>query len=127
LALLRADLGLDWTPIDSRDLVAVLTPLSPHLIYFRQDDVDATIRTISAERGETWVASQTNWKLSSPYAVRRGLSGIDGLVTPYCVYRAITDQLFDDLEMAKLCIENSLRHWSSYVRLIDQTVLRIAP
>ena len=122
--LLEAELGLMTEYC--RKLVAVLAPLSPQLIYFRQDDVDASIRAISAQRGERWVAYQTNWKLSSPYAVRRGLTGIDGLVALYRAYRAMTDHLFDGLEMPKLCIENSLQEWWKYDRLIDQTVLRTA-
>jgi hypothetical protein len=110
-----------------RELVASIAPLSPHLIYFRQDDIDAAIRVISAQRGEAWVDYQVGWKLSSPYAVRRGLTGLDGLVTLYRAYRAMTDQLFNGLEMPKLSIENSLQEWSKYDRLIDQTVLRTAP
>jgi hypothetical protein len=108
-------------------LVAVLTPLRPKLIYFRQDDVDAAIRAISAERGETWVTYQTEWKLSSPYAVKRGLAGLDGLITLYRAYRAITDQLFDGLDMPKLCIEHSPREWSQHDRLVDEVVLQAMP
>lgn len=122
LFLLEADPSLITTYC--RELVAALAPLSPQLIYFIQDNVDAAIRTISAQRGETWVAYQTNWKLSSPYAVRRGLTGLDGLIALYRAYRALTDQLFEDLKMPKLHIENSLQEWSKYEALIDQVVLR---
>jgi hypothetical protein len=123
--LLEAEFGL--IAEYCRELVVSIAPLSPHLIYFRQDDVEAAIRVVSAQRGKAWLDYQTGWKLSSPYAVRRGLTGLEGLVTLYRAYRAMTDQLFNGLEMPKLCIENSLQEWSKYDRLIDQTVLRTAP
>lgn len=123
--LLEADLTL-MTEYCSK-LGAVIAPLNPYLVYFLQNDVEAAIRAISAERGHTWVDYQTSWKLSSPYAVRRSLTGLDGLIELYRAYRATTDQLFDSLELPKLSIENSLREWSKYDRLIDQTVLRTAP
>ena len=110
-----------------REIVGVLAPLSPHLVYFCQDDVDTAIRAISAERGTAWVDYQTNWKLTSPYAVRRSLTGLEGLIALYRAYRALTDQLFDGLAMPKLCIENSLREWSKYDRLIDQFLRRTLP
>lgn len=106
-----------------RNLVGVLARLRPKLIYFRQDDVDAAIRAICAKRGKSWVVYQTEWKLSSPYATRRGLAGLDGLIAAYRVYRTLTDQLFAGLEMPKLCIENSLQEWSKYDHLIDEAVL----
>ena len=110
-----------------REIVGSLTPLSPHLVYFRQDDVAAAIRAISAERGTAWVDYQTNWKLTAPYAVRRGLTGLDGLIALYRAYRALTDQLFDELDIPKLCIENSRREWPEYDRLIDQFLGRTPP
>lgn len=122
LFLLEADLNL--ITMYCRELVAALAPLSPQLIYFRQDNVDAAIRTVSAQRGETWVAYQTSWKLSSPYAVRRGLTGLDGLIALYRAYRVLTDQLFEDIEVPKLRIENSLQEWLKYEAMIDQVVLR---
>lgn len=92
LLLLEAD--VDLIAAYCREVVAVIKPLSPLLIYFHQDDVDSAIRAVSAQRGEKWVNYQVNWKLESPYASRRGLAGLDGLITLYRQYRALTDQLF---------------------------------
>lgn len=106
-----------------RNVCAVIAPCDPLLIYFRQDDVAAAIHTISAERGPAWVDYQTNWKLSSPYAGRRGLTGLDGLVAVYREYRALTDRLFTSLKIPKLRIDNTSGHWPEYYRLIDQAML----
>jgi hypothetical protein len=106
-----------------RESVAVIKPLSPLVVYFHQDDIDSAIRTISAFRGDTWVDYQINWKLTAPYAVRRGLRGLSGLITLYRDYRALTDQLFADLDIPKLSIENSRHEWGRYHHTIDRALM----
>ncbi len=80
LFLLDADIALIRGYL--RDVIATIKPLRPLLIYFHQDDVDQAIRTVSAERGDSWVTYQVNWKLTSPYAVRHGFAGLEGLIEP---------------------------------------------
>ena len=57
---------------------------------------------------------QVDWKLKGPYAMRRNLVGLEGLITLYQDYRRITDALFDRLTLEKMVIENSARDWARY-------------
>jgi hypothetical protein len=123
LLLLEAD--ADLIAAYCREVVAVIKPLNPLLIYFHQDDVDSAIRVVSAQRGEKWVNYQVNWKLTSPYASRRGLAGLDGLVALYRQYRALTDQLFADLDIPKISIENSRQQWAIYDDMIDRALMNV--
>jgi hypothetical protein len=120
LLLLEADMEL--IAAYCREVVAVIKPLRPLLIYFHQDDVDSAIRAVSAQRGDKWVNYQANWKLESPYARRRGLAGLDGLIALYRQYRALTDQLFADLDIPKISIENSRQQWALYDDIIDRAL-----
>jgi hypothetical protein len=106
-----------------RQTIAVIKPLKPLLVYFHQNDIDSAIRTVSTYRGESWVDYQLNWKLTSPYALRRGLKGLPGLITLYRDYRALTDQLFADLDIPKLGIENSRQAWARYHDIIDRALM----
>ena len=106
-----------------RDIVLVTTPLRPLLIYFHQTDVDKAIRLIGKERGEDWVNYQINWKLESPYAKRRGLMGVEGLISLYREYRTLTDQLFDNLDIPKISVETSGRDWAAYDGMIDHALM----
>ena len=121
LLLLEAD--RDLMAALCRDIVAVIKPLRPLLIYFHQDDVDSAIRRIATQRGQQWVDYQVDWKLGSPYAKRRGLTGLDGLIALYREYRALTDQLFAELDIAKICIENSRQDWAAYDDIIDRALM----
>ncbi|MDM0013857.1 hypothetical protein QTH87_15575 [Variovorax sp. J22P168] len=95
-----------------------IAPLHPLVVYLRQEDVERAVRTICAERGDAWVKYQVDWKLKGPLAVRRRLSGLDGLIALYEEYRTLTDALFDRLSLDKIVIENSERDWKRYDRQI---------
>lgn len=99
-------------------LVELIRPLRPLVVYFRQDDVDRAVRAICAERGEDWVSYQVDWKLKGPFAARRGLAGLEGLIALYQDYRAMTDLLFERLALDKLAIVNDERDWSRDLRQI---------
>ncbi len=102
-----------------RELARTIAPLAPLVVYFWQRDIDAAIRTVCAERGDDWVTYQTRWKLAAPYCVRRGLTGLDGLVALYRDYRQTTDALFEQLPLDKLSIENGDRDWAT----VEQRIL----
>ena len=106
-----------------RQILAVIRPLHPLLIYFRQDDIECALRVVSSQRGAAWVDYQTAWKLGSPYARRRDLAGLDGLITLYHDYRALTDHLFEGLDIPKIGIENSRYEWSTYDDVIDRVLM----
>lgn len=91
-----------------------IRPVSPLVIYLVQADVERAIRTVCAQRGDEWLQSQLDWKLAFPYALRRNLSGIDGLVALYRDYRRLTDRLFAALDADKLSIDTSAGDWPAY-------------
>ncbi|MDM0030275.1 hypothetical protein [Variovorax saccharolyticus] len=95
-------------------LAQLVGPLQPLVVHLRQESVERAVRTVCAERGEAWVKYQVDWKLKGPYAVRRNLVGLDGLIALYQDYRLMTDALFDRLTLDKMVIENSERDWARY-------------
>lgn len=101
-----------------RTVEEIIRPLAPLLIYLYQEDVGRAIRTIAARRGDAWVKYQVDWKLQAPYARRRGLSGLEGLIALYREYRRLTDELYAALDLAKLAIENSRQTWTIYYERI---------
>lgn len=95
-------------------LTQLISPLHPLVVYLRQESVERAVRAVCAERGDAWVKYQVDWKLKGPYAVRRNLAGLEGLIALYQDYRLMTDALFDRLTLDKMAIENSERDWARY-------------
>ncbi len=114
------NMPLDAIAQNVRDLVEVIRPLNPLIVYFHQADVDQAIRLTAAERGdELGVRYQVDWKLKFDYAVERGLEGLEGLSRLYVDYRTLTDQLFAQLTVDRIAIENSRRDWPAYYTRIE--------
>lgn len=111
--------------VHAADLMRVLAPLDPTLVYFRQHDVGRAMRTVFEARGPQWEAYQLGWKLHSPYATRRLFSGLGGLTSMYQDYRSLTDTLFDALDCRKLAVETGDGDWPAYYAQVDE-VLRQA-
>ena len=112
LFLMEAGDGFIAEHIDAVQEIA--RPMAPLVIYLYQADVDRAIRTVGAERGDEWLKAQLDWKLGFPYARRRGLAGLEGLIEMYKDYRRLTDQLFAALALDKLAIETSGGDWPAY-------------
>ncbi len=99
--------------------------LDPVVIYFYHTDVARALRVVCDARGHAWEAYQVDWKVASPYAVRRSLGGFDGLVHLYRDYRAICDDIFAQLALPKLAIHNE-GDWATYYQDI-LTFLHLPP
>ncbi len=78
--------------------------LNPTLIYLRSPDVARAVRAVCEERGSEWEAMQVAWKVGSPYGVRRGLQGFEGLSALYRRYVAICDDLYAQLVLPKVAV-----------------------
>ena len=120
LFLLEADIGLMRKYV--REVTAAIEPLCPLLIYFRHFNIDQAINSAAAERGSAWVQYQIEWKLTSPYAMRRGLERLEGLIALYRDYRELRDQLYAEVQLPKISIEDPQRDWSKCEAIIDRAV-----
>jgi hypothetical protein len=69
------------------------------------------------------VQFQLDWKLRAPYAVRRALTGLDGLVAFYRDYRVLTDGLYCELDIPKISIDSSEQEWEKYEEIIDRVLM----
>jgi hypothetical protein len=86
-------------------LIEIVRPQAPAVVYLRVPDVVEAVQRVLAERGAKWKDYQFGWKLSSPYAERRGLVGIDGFVRLCEAQQAVADDVFQNLDLPKLLVE----------------------
>ena len=116
--LLLMDSPRDELAAYVRETLTVTAELSPVLIYLCQDDLEHGIQSVVAERGPAWGQYQINWKLASPFAERRQLAGLDGLVALYRELRTISDEVIAEIEIDVLRIESGAGDWPEYRRQI---------
>ena len=111
-----------------QQVITIIRPLDPFVIYLYQSNVAEALQQIGALRGEGWIAYQVNWKTRSPYCEQRSLTGKDGWIELYQAYRHLTDQVFEQLGVRKLSIETSDGDWCSYrQKILDELTITAIP
>ena len=106
-------------------VLAELQDLRPVVIYFRHADVAHALATIRDVRGTDWEAYQVNWKVASPYGMRRSLQGFAGLIALYRAYCAFCDDLYAHLTMPKFTLQTDGDWPTAYRRIL--TFLDLPP
>ena len=90
--------------------------LDPALIYFHQFDYSNTLRRICQQRGAYIEKIYVQRAEKSLFGRRRGLRGFGGLVQFWTAVGQITDQLYEEMNILKLAIDNSAWEWPVYYR-----------
>lgn len=96
------------------ELVEIIQPLKPRLVYFFQKDIKEALLKVCGARGQRWKENHIRSREESLLGKTLGLKGFAGLVRFCEMYRELTDHLFEILELNKLAIENSAGDWDSY-------------
>lgn len=63
-----------------REISEIIAPLSPFVVYLRNNDVYNSVRKASAERGDEWLNSVIDYHCNGEYGRKHGLSGFDGYI-----------------------------------------------
>ena len=90
--------------------------LDPVLIYFHQFDYSNTLRRICQQRGEYIEKIYIQRAEKSLFGRRRGLRGFGGLVQFWTAVGEIADQLYEEVAIPKIAIDNSGWQWPVYYR-----------
>jgi hypothetical protein len=103
---------------------AIMTPVTPLLIYLRQDTIAEHTRKVWSSRGATLEHELIANMERTRYFRRRQLCGFDGVVALWQDTQALTDDLFAKHQLSKLAIEVTQGTWEAYYQHILKAVLR---
>jgi hypothetical protein len=92
-------------------VATTIAPLQPVVLYCYQRDVAQALERTCATRGQEWKTFQINWKVGSPYCIRRGLHGYEGFVQLYETYRVLCDALVAALPFPTLMLDTTDGDW----------------
>ncbi|NKB66378.1 MAG: hypothetical protein GKR89_04915 [Candidatus Latescibacteria bacterium] len=97
----------------------LIRPLSPKLVYFRQNDVAQSIRKLGAERGEEWVQEFIQLIESNSTFRNIDFTGFTGMVQFLENYRALVEAAIRVMDVQKLSIDTTAGDWSTYYEEVD--------
>jgi thymidylate kinase len=100
------------------EVVRLLMPVAPCLVYLYQDDIAASLRRVCSARGTAIEHNYIQHVQESAYGQRHGLRGFTGLVSYWTAYRAFTDSARAAIGWPTLAVETSMGAWPAYHRRV---------
>ena len=97
----------------SREVYRALTPLSPVLIYFDQENTETALRRMYATRGDAWMEPTLAETLQYQWFMSRGIQDFDGWIQFFVEWRQVAERLFADWQHQKLKILNPHADWAA--------------
>lgn len=92
----------------------------PVLIHFIQEDVGKAMRRNWKRRGEMWTNSFIRRNEKYPFSRNRKLKGRKASIAIWNELTDITKELYSELDMQKVQIENSGQNWTEYRKSIHE-------
>lgn len=63
-----------------REIFGIIEPLSPFIVYLKNNDIYNCVRSASAERGDEWLNAVTDYHCNGEYGKSHSLSGFEGYI-----------------------------------------------
>lgn len=123
--LMRAGALPDELMAYGQQVESIISNLDPCLLYFRQPDVAAHARKICDIRGSALEQELVANLERTPFARRRGLTGLSGVVQLWSETQQITDRLVAGYRIRTLTLETAGGDWKAYYQQV-QDLLGIA-
>lgn len=102
-------------PIDRikyfEQLLSVIEPLDPMLVYLVQENVDGALERNFRSRGDGFRDFVIQLTTETPVATCRGWQGYEGMTAFWREFVAMTDDLFDRWPMRKIRVDNTDGNW----------------
>jgi hypothetical protein len=100
-----------------RKIENTILDISPVLILYTANDSATFVRETYELRSDEWKKNVDNLIDHSPYGKQRNLTGFDGFLTFFDEYISITNAIYDELKIDKICIDVTQREWPKIEKL----------
>lgn len=123
--LLEYDAGFETITDFIDTVIDEIKKLNPILIYLYQDDIESSLREISAQRPKSWLKRVESIFEKTPYGSSRPLKGFDLYLDFNISLRNLSDSIYDRINIRKIKIKNSDKQWNQQMsELCDFLKLR---
>ena len=102
------------------EICEIVKPLSPVVIYLKNDDIESSIRSAVKERGQEWLDAVIDYHCNGGYGKSNGLKGLNGYIKALeeCQKREL--KILESLPVKRLILDNPQRDWNkSYAVLTE--------
>jgi len=101
------------------EILDIITPVHPALIYFFQNDIVSSLKNVYTSRSQKWQNKVCTFLDDTKFGQHNNQSGYELYLIFNKVLRQITDDIFEQATIKKIAIENSEPNWSTINRTIN--------
>jgi hypothetical protein len=94
-----------------RKIENTIKDISPVLILYTANNAATFLRETYELRGDEWKNIIDHLIDDTPYGKKRNLMGFDGFMDFFDEYVSITNAIYDELEIDRICIDVTKREW----------------
>ena len=90
-------------------IAQIIKPLSPAIVYIDVNNVKATLDSVLAERGESWLDAVVGYHTNQGYGKANGLCGYDGYIKCLEERKKREEKILDSVNMKTVRIKPSIK------------------
>lgn len=105
------------------EIADIVAPLSPVVIYLRNDDIGQCVEKASAER-EGWLSAVIDYHCGGAYGRSIGAEGMDGYIACLEERQKRELRILDRLPVTSFILDNAHRDWSGAYEKIGEWICK---
>ena len=99
------------------EIAKIIEPLSPAVVYLKNDNIGEIIRQTAAQRGD-WLDAVISYHINGGYGKSISAEGFDGYISCLCERQRRELDILSRLPVKSIVIENAQSDWDSAYGII---------
>ena len=120
MGMIKHDVAEEYMISYILELEAIIKPLNPLLIVVEQDDLEYAFRKAVRERPREWAEGFIQYYTAQGYGLRQGHQGLEVTLQVLEARRALEEQIYNGLTIAKKKVNNSSYDLNAYKQVLAE-------
>lgn len=103
------------------DIYEIIMPLSPVVVYLKNNDVYNSVKKASDERGSEWLNAVIDYHCNGEYGKSHELSGFDGYISALEERQRRELDILSQLDIDRIIVDDPQKNWNdAYASIISE-------
>ena len=101
-----------------RQICDIIKPLSPVIIYLKNNSIYKSVKKASSQRGDEWLNTVIDYHCNGEYGKSHGLSGFDGYISAIEERQNRELKIINELDVETIVLDDPQTDWQSAYTVI---------
>lgn len=113
--MMRFDMPRDAICRHVEEILSVIRPLNPTIVYLKTQDAAGRIAEIARERDPAWLRAVIDYHTLQGYGKARGLTGFEGYAACLEARQSVELEILDALDVRKIILTDPFEDWNAAI------------